>query len=659
MARLRATRSRIRSFLAKPSPVDWLLAAAVTLAAELEVVIKLPHLSPGQQPSAVGALALLGLAWWRRQPLVPSVLLAGSAVVEVATGARMPMGVPQLALFLATYSLGAYAGNRALGVGALLPAATAVAIDGLLPTPLFPLVGALFWYVVFVTGIPILLGRLVRARTRLVTRLQEQRGALLAEREARATEAVTAERQRISRQLHSVVVHSVASLIADVAVAEADSGENGFAAVVRIESVARNALSEMRRLLGALRAQGAERQPAPDGPSGTPVLTVSIAPEPNGVRVRRHLAALGRAPWPVLLAALTLVWFEAGIQSSAPSHGSRLLIDVSLLGIAAPIAWSRTHPLMAAATCLLAVAAISRWLIPIPISGLDSAMLAVYLPFSVAAFSDRRGALVGLAICCVGFIGAYGFQAPLLPILAGAWLAGRLLGDRTRLVAELEATNWTLAAERDRRAHQLMLEERLRVARDLHDVIGHTLMVLVLQTGAARSNWASDRVRAARAIVSLANVAREALPELLASLLALDDSSSPRPPIPGLADIDALVAQARAAGIRVELRKETLPAELNPELELTAYRVVQEALTNVMKHAPRSATHVRIQARDERLQVEVVNSGPLPPRLGRGSTGGQGLSGMAQRVAAGGGEFSWGRDALGGFAVQARLPIAT
>jgi signal transduction histidine kinase len=335
------------------------------------------------------------------------------------------------------------------------------------------------------------------------------------------------------------------------------------------------------------------------------------------------------------------------------------LVDASLLGIAAPIAWSRGHPLMAAATCLLAVAAISRWLIPIPISGLDSAMLAIYLPFSVAAFSDRRGALVGLAICGVGFIGAYGFQAPLLPILAGAWVAGRLLGDRTRLVAELEATNRTLAEERDRRAHQLMLEERLRVARDLHDVIGHTLMVVVLQAGAARRNWASDRDRASRAIGSLANVARDALTELLAGLLALDETSNPVPASPGLVDIDALVAQARAAGIRVELSQESLPAGLNPELELTAYRVVQEALTNVMKHAPRSATYVRIQARGERLQVEVVNSGPLTPRLGRGSRGGQGLSGMAQRVAAGGGELSWGRDAVGGFAVQARLPIAT
>ncbi len=656
MASLRRLRSGIRRFLARPAPVDWLLAAAFTFAAELEVLIRLPDLSREQELNGTAALALLGLAWWRRQPLVPSVLLAGSAVAEVAAGARMPMGVPQLALFLATYSLGAYAGNRELGLGALLPAATSVAIDALLPSPPVPLLNGLFWYVVFVTAGPVLIGRLVQGRSRLVAQLEKQRTALLAEREARAELAVTAERQRISRQLHDVVINSVDSLIADVAVVEADRGEKGLAALVRIESVARKALGEMRSLLGALRLPDAEPRLAPDGLPDSPT-RMPTATRYRRAAARRMLAALARAPWTLLLAALTLAWFEAGIQSLVPSHGPRLLIGVSLIGIAAPIAWSRTRPLAAASACLLAVAAISRLLIPIPISG-ASAVLALYLPFAVAVFSGRRKALVGLAVCGVGFIGAYGLQAaPVLVLLGGAWLAGRLLGDRIRLAGELDATNRTLAEERDIRAYELVLEERLRVARDLHDVIGHTLMVVVLQAGAARRNWVTDRVRATRAIVSLAGVAREGLTELLASLQALEDRSSPLPAIPGLGDIDALVAQARAAGIRVDLSQESLPAPLSPEVELTAYRVVQEALTNVMKHAPRSATQVRIQARGGRLQVEVVNSGPLPGRPGHGSVGGQGLHGMAQRVALGGGELSWGRDEVGGFAVQARLPI--
>jgi signal transduction histidine kinase len=195
------------------------------------------------------------------------------------------------------------------------------------------------------------------------------------------------------------------------------------------------------------------------------------------------------------------------------------------------------------------------------------------------------------------------------------------------------------------------------VARELHDVIGHTLTVVVLQAGAARRNWVVDRNRATRALTSLAGVARRGLPDLLASLHALDDNSGSRPAIPGLADISALVEQARAAGVQVVLSQEPLPAALSPDLELTAYRVVQEALTNVMKHAPRSPTEVRIESLGGRVQVEVVNTGALRARHGRVGGDGQGLRGMAQRVAAGGGELSWGRDQSGGFAVRARLPI--
>ena len=128
-----------RQILAKLAPADWLIAIGFTLAAEIEVLIRLPILSREQGMSAAAALALLGLGWWRRQPLVPSVLLAGAAIADVAAGARTPMAVPQLALFLATYSLGAYAGNFELGLGALLPAATSVAIDSLLPSPPVPM----------------------------------------------------------------------------------------------------------------------------------------------------------------------------------------------------------------------------------------------------------------------------------------------------------------------------------------------------------------------------------------------------------------------------------------------------------------------------------------------------------------------------------------
>ena len=645
-----------RQILAKLAPADWLIAIGFTLAAEIEVLIRLPILSREQGMSAAAALALLGLGWWRRQPLVPSVLLAGAAIADVAAGARTPMAVPQLALFLATYSLGAYAGNFELGLGALLPAATSVAIDSLLPSPPVPMLPALLWYVIFVTAGPVLIGRLVRGRSRLVAELQKQRTALLAEREGRVSQAVTAERQRIAAQLRDVVTSSVDLVIAEVAVVEADRGDKGLAALVRIEVVARKVLGEMRRLFEAFSGQDADTRPAsPDplrsGPTthaGHRVLAIA----------RKVRAVLSRAPWSAGLAGLMLFWFEAEVQGLVPRQGPRALISFSLIAVAAPLAWSHRRPLLAAATCLVALVTISRFLIPIPATG-ASAILALYLPFSVGAFSGGRKAVAGLVVCGMGLIAAFGLQgAPALAFFAtGPWLAGRLLSDRIRLAEELESTILNLAHERDLRAAELVLEERLRVARELHDVIGHTLMVVVLQAGAARRNWATDNARTARAVGFLAEVARTGLTELLGSLKALDDPSRWRPATPGLADIRALVEQARAAGIRVELMYASLPAALKEELQLTAYRVVQEGLTNVMKHAPGCSTQVRIGGAEDRLQVEVVNSGPLPSRLRRGSRSGQGLTGMARRVAASGGELTWGRDEAGGFAVQARLPV--
>ena len=658
MVRVRRVASATRRILSKPATVDWLLAGAFTPAAELEILIRLPPLSWQQELNAIAALAPLGLAWWRRQPLVPTVLLAGSAVASVAAGARVPMAVPQIALLLAAYSLGAYASSLQMGVGALLPVAMAVAIDRLLPSPPVPLLNGLVWYAIFKTGAPILVGRLVRSRSQLVGRLGQQRTALLAEREAAARQAVTAERQRISRQLRHVVIHNVDSLIAEVALAEADLGEAGHAAVVRIELIARRALGEMRPLLGALQRHDAEKPPTQEGPPPAPAHSEAkfypvVAP------ARRLQATLGKTPWPFLLAVLVVVWFEAGIQGLGPSHGPRLLIDAGLIAIAAPIAWSSTRPLAAVAVSVLALVAVSRLLIPIPISVGPSPVLALCLPFSVAAFSDRRKALAGLAVCTLGFIGAYGFQAPPALVFAvGAWLTGRSLRNHAQLARELESVNRNLAEERDLRAYELVLEERLRVARELHDVIGHTLTVVVLQAGAARRNWVANRPRAARALASLASVAREGLTELVTSLDALEESARATPAGLIFGDVEALIERARSAGMSVAFVPGVLPPIVaDPHLELTTYRIVQEALTNVMKHAPRSQAQVRIRFIAGSLDVEVTNSGPLRDRHSDGGPVGQGLLGMAQRVAANGGELKWGPRSSGGFAVRARLPI--
>ena len=655
MAGVGRVASLTRRFLIEPSRVDWLLAGSFMLAAELEVLIRRSQFAWQMELSAIAAVALLGLAWRRRKPLVPLIVLTGSEVASVAAGARTPMVVPAVALLVATYSLGAYAGNLGLGVGALLPTAMAASIDILLPRPPVPVLSGLVWYLIFVTGAPVLMGRLVRSRSRLIGRLVRQRTALLAERDTRARQAVTAERQRISQQLRDVVIHSVDSLIADVAVAEAHPGAVGVAAVLRIESVARKALGEMRPLLGQLHRHEAEKAQTPARASAaTAHFEAECGPTP-ALASRLHTSLL-RTPWPVILAGVVLVGFEAETQGLGLSHTRSFLIDASLVGIAAPIAWSRTRPLAAAAISLIALCATSRLLIPIPISG-AFVVLAFYLPFSVATFSHRRMALIGLAAYALGVVGAFGLHAPqALVVGTGAWVAGRLLTDRTRLARELEAINRNLADERDLRAYELVLEERLRVARELHDVIGHTLTVVVLQAGAARRNWVADRARAARALASLASVAREGLTELMASLDALDEPAL-TPARLVFRDVEALIEQARSAGVSVAFLPETLPSIVNPQLQLTTYRIVQEALTNVMKHAPRSRAQVRIRSVAGSLEVEVTNSGPMRDGHSDGGRVGQGLPGMAHRVAANGGELRWGPVSTGGFTVRASLPI--
>src|SRR5260370_3935891 len=179
MAGVRRVASSTRRFLLEPSRVDWLLAGSFMLAAELEVLIRRPQFAWQQELSAIAAVPLLGLAWRRRKPLVPLVLLTSSAVASVAAGARTPMLIPGVALLLATYSLGAYASNLGLAVCRVLPTPMAGGIDLLLPRPPVPVLSGLVWYLIFVTGAPVFMRRLVRSRSRLLARLGRPRSARL------------------------------------------------------------------------------------------------------------------------------------------------------------------------------------------------------------------------------------------------------------------------------------------------------------------------------------------------------------------------------------------------------------------------------------------------------------------------------------------------
>jgi signal transduction histidine kinase len=230
-----------------------------------------------------------------------------------------------------------------------------------------------------------------------------------------------------------------------------------------------------------------------------------------------------------------------------------------------------------------------------------------------------------------------------------AWLVGSFVRSG-RVHKALEAQ----AADQRRAAESAVADERSRLARELHDIVSHNLSVVVLQAGGAR---AQGSLAAPGALEKIERSGREALFEMrrLLGVLRGDDEVATLAPQPGLEQIPPLVERIRAAGVPVELSIGGDRAGLSPALELSVYRIVQEALTNVLKHAGPASARVGITCAQDAITVEVVDDGRgsgTPP-----SSTGRGLVGMQERVALLGGSLRTAPGPHGGFVVQARLPV--
>jgi signal transduction histidine kinase len=395
--------------------------------------------------------------------------------------------------------------------------------------------------------------------------------------------------------------------------------------------------------------------PAVASPASPPVI-----PE-SGQRLRR----LAELPWPALLAASAFVLLEVEVQTSGLLRGPRLLNLLGGLAVAAPLAWCRRRPLIVTTASLLAALAMSLTLTPVGSMAAASALYLI-LPFSAAAFGKRMQALAGLAICGAVLFASGWLRLPgttsildaasIAPFVLGAWVAGLVVHDRSRLAGNLRETNERLAQERDASAREVVLEERARVARDLHDVVGHSLTVIILQAGAARRVWVTDRPTALASLANAARVARGGLTELLHSLDELDASDRPADDVGGLEEFDAILEMAKLAGVRLELKVEGQRARLSPPAELASHRVVQEALTNAIKHAPGSPVMLVVHYGKEMMELEVSNKHVVATAGSVAGKGGHGLLGMRQRVEACGGGLEWGR-CDGRFSVRAWLPL--
>jgi signal transduction histidine kinase len=369
----------------------------------------------------------------------------------------------------------------------------------------------------------------------------------------------------------------------------------------------------------------------------------------------------------------TAVFVENPVIRGLP-RGTLALAYALVLLHTLPLAARRRFPgvvLAASVASGLAVAA----------SGLPPEILVIVIlvaVYSVAAYGGRWVSLAGLAAAELGSAAVQltpgRFQAPTVVtnalVLAAAWLLGHFVGIRRvyaaqleQRTAELEQRTAELEQAREELARRAVAEERLRLARELHDVVAHSISVIAVQSGVGAHVANTQPEEAAKALAAIEATSRAALTELRRLLGVLRQEGEPQgslAPVPGLADLDALLAEVAKAGLAVRLGVEGTPSPLPAGVDLSAYRIVQEALTNVVKHAGPARAQVTIGYHDQDVTVEITDDGQgstAPTSDGQARVG-HGLIGMRERVAAFGGDLEAGPRPGGGFRVAARLPLA-
>jgi signal transduction histidine kinase len=332
-----------------------------------------------------------------------------------------------------------------------------------------------------------------------------------------------------------------------------------------------------------------------------------------------------------------------------------------------PLAARRRFPGTVLGICVASGLAIGALFMPPFFLG-PAILVAVY---SVAAYGRRWVSVAGLVVAELGLAAVWLTPAMLerstfllfMGVIAVAWVLGHFVGDRQVYAAQLEERTAELERAREELARRAVAEERLRLARELHDVVAHAMSVIAVQSGVGAHVADTRPEEVGKALAAIEATSRGALEELrrLLGVLRHDNEvQASLTPVPGLANLESLLAEVGKAGLAVRLRVEGTPLQLPAGVDLSAYRIVQEALTNVVKHAGPARAQVTIGYRGQEVTVEVIDDGrgAVPP-AGDGRMGsGHGLIGMRERVAAFGGDLQVGPCPGGGFRVAARLPLA-
>lgn len=378
---------------------------------------------------------------------------------------------------------------------------------------------------------------------------------------------------------------------------------------------------------------------------------------------RREL--LDAAP-PAALFVLGVV--DLFVISPDAFRGPTALSLAFLAAVCAPLAFRRTRPALVLALVLLIASVWSLASYPGAAQPpFEPFVAGVVACFALGLHSDgpefRRGLIAfgvlgaGLSAVSLALGHAAGNVLPALVWWSAAIGVGRLLHERQTKVDVLGERSARLERDRERDIAQAALEERARIGRELHDVIAHSVSLIVIQAAVERRTLEAGQERTSDVLETIEDAGREALVELrrLLGVLRASETDEPLAPQPGLSALPELLSESRKAGQSITCRTEGDPVPLAVGLDLTAYRIVQEALTNARKHAPGARADVTLRWRPAELEIDVLDDGPVATLNGHGT--GHGLIGMRERAALFGGSLEADTVDSGGFRVRAKLPI--
>jgi signal transduction histidine kinase len=373
--------------------------------------------------------------------------------------------------------------------------------------------------------------------------------------------------------------------------------------------------------------------------------------------IQRH-PVLGDLLVPVALGALTV----------RPATG-RLAGDAAGLWLSAaacliPLVWRRDHPIIVFA--LVTAAAVATAAADFKSLGVTAAGALLVALFTVGAHEPRRRALIAAVIFEAWAVPAIILWSPAdakipgILLITGTGIAAVMTGvnlqTRRAYLAALEDRAARLENEQDQQARLAVASERTRIAREVHDIVTHSLSVMVALADGATAAVAASPERAREAMHQVSATGRQAIGEMrrMVDTLRIDEADVARHPAPGLAQLDDLLAQVRAAGLPARLTVEGQPHHLTAGAQLAVYRIVQESLTNIRKHAPAATSAaVRLRFSDDGIEVEITDDGP--PAGGQLPAPGHGLAGMRERAAAYGGTIDAGPGVRGGWRVHGWL----